>query len=244
MVVTAVLDRVRDEDDEPLFLVKGGVAMELRLELRARTTKDFDAAFRGRIQEVMAQLDEALAKPWNDFTVTRLEPQTVPKTPAVRVDLKIAYKGRSWGTVPLELSPVEGNMGKERDRVPAPPLDSLQVPALVEVSCVSLRYQIAQKLHACTEMFSTGDNERFRDIMDILLLEPLLRKNNLAHAREACLDIFQTRDKHAWPPKVRVYDSWRDGFPKLAQENGFEPQDVEIAVQLVEALVADIEASG
>lgn len=36
MVVTAVLDRVRDEDDEPIFLLKGGVAMELRLQLRAR----------------------------------------------------------------------------------------------------------------------------------------------------------------------------------------------------------------
>jgi hypothetical protein len=35
------LDRVRD-DDEPRFLVKGGVSMELRLGLDARSTQDVD----------------------------------------------------------------------------------------------------------------------------------------------------------------------------------------------------------
>jgi hypothetical protein len=50
MVVTAVLDRVRGEDGEPIFLLKGGVAIELRLKVRARATKDFDAAFRATIE--------------------------------------------------------------------------------------------------------------------------------------------------------------------------------------------------
>jgi hypothetical protein len=36
MIITAVLDRVRDEGGEPVFLLKGGLAMELRLQLRAR----------------------------------------------------------------------------------------------------------------------------------------------------------------------------------------------------------------
>jgi hypothetical protein len=39
MIVTAVLDRVRDEDGEPIFLLKGGLAMELRLQLRARVPR-------------------------------------------------------------------------------------------------------------------------------------------------------------------------------------------------------------
>jgi hypothetical protein len=33
--------------DEPRFLIKGGTSMELRLGLRARTTKDVDVVFRG-----------------------------------------------------------------------------------------------------------------------------------------------------------------------------------------------------
>src|SRR3954447_14114214 len=41
MVVAAALERVRDEDDDPVFALKGGVAMELRLgprHARPRTT--------------------------------------------------------------------------------------------------------------------------------------------------------------------------------------------------------------
>jgi len=41
MVVPAILDEARHADDgEPLFLVKGGVAMELRVGTGARATKD------------------------------------------------------------------------------------------------------------------------------------------------------------------------------------------------------------
>jgi hypothetical protein len=67
MIVTAVLDRVRDEDGEPIFLLKGGLAMELRLQLRARATGDYDAAFRSRTEDVIDHLDEALARPWNNW---------------------------------------------------------------------------------------------------------------------------------------------------------------------------------
>jgi hypothetical protein len=47
MIVTAVLDRVRDEDGEPIFLLKGGLAMELRLQLRAPALTTLIAAIEG-----------------------------------------------------------------------------------------------------------------------------------------------------------------------------------------------------
>jgi hypothetical protein len=39
MVVAAMLDHARDENEDPVFVLKGGAAMELRLGLRARATK-------------------------------------------------------------------------------------------------------------------------------------------------------------------------------------------------------------
>ncbi len=121
MIVTAVLDRVRDEDGEPVFLLKGGVAMELRLQLRARATGDYDAAFRARAEEVIDRLDEALAQPWNSFDLTRDAPETIAGTTAVRVRLRLSYKARGWGSVQLEMAPVEGEMGRELDRIEATP---------------------------------------------------------------------------------------------------------------------------
>ncbi len=243
MIVTAVLDRVRDEDGEPIFLLKGGLAMELRLQLRARATGDYDAAFRARTEEVIDRLDEALAQPWNNFNLTRDAPETIPNTQAVRVRLRLSYKGRTWGSVQLEMAPVEGRMGRELDRVKAMSLDPLQVPLPEAANCVSLRYQVAQKLHACTEVFAEErENDRFRDVMDILLVEDLLYDVGLAHVREACVDIFTVRDKHTWPPTVTVYDSWRVPFAALAHENRFTPDDIDEATSALTALIAAIDA--
>lgn len=244
MIVTAVLDRVRDEGGEPVFLLKGGLAMELRLQLRARATGDYDTAFRARAEEVIDRLDEALARPWNNFNLTRDPPETIPNTKAVRLRLRLSYKGRTWGSVKLEMAPVEGRMGQELDRVTAMPLDQLRVPLPDAANCVSLRYQVAQKLHACTEVFSDGrENDRFRDVMDVLLVEDLLCDIGLARVREACTDIFMVRDKHAWPPTVTVYDSWRAPFAELARENGFTPEDIDEAAAALTALIAAIDGA-
>lgn len=244
MVVTAVLDRVRDEDGEPIFLLKGGLAMELRLQLRARATGDYDAAFRARTEKVIDHLDEALARPWNNFSLTRDVPESITNTKAVRVRLRLSYKGRTWGSVQLEMAPVEGGMGLELDRVKTMSLDSLHVPLPETADCVSLRYQVAQKLHACTEVFDEGrENDRFRDVMDILLVEDLLYDVGLAHVREACVDIFTVRNKHTWPPTVTVYDSWRIPFAELARENGFTPESIDEAVAALTALITAIESA-
>lgn len=47
-VVAAMVQRARDDQGRPLFLLKGGSDLELRLGLGARATRDLDAAFRGR----------------------------------------------------------------------------------------------------------------------------------------------------------------------------------------------------
>jgi hypothetical protein len=54
MIVAPALDRVRDEDDDPVFALKGGVAMELRLGLKARATTDYDAASRAQRRHARA----------------------------------------------------------------------------------------------------------------------------------------------------------------------------------------------
>lgn len=244
MVITAVLDRVRDENEEPIFLLKGGVAMELRLKLRARATSDYDAAFRARSDEIFDLIDVAIQEPWNGFEITRGIPEKIKDTPFRRVVMRLTYKGRSWGTVKVELAPVEGNMGDEADLIEANGLEGLQVPIPERVRCLSLRYQVAQKIHACTEVFEEPpENDRFRDIMDLLLLEDLIRDTGLSRVRDACIDIFERRRKHSWPPSVTVYKSWPEPYRVLSNENGFRPSDIHEAARKVRGLINEIEAA-
>jgi hypothetical protein len=59
MVISAVLGRLVDDRGFPLFLLKGGVAMELRVGLQARASRDYDTAFRQAIDRVTHVLAEA-----------------------------------------------------------------------------------------------------------------------------------------------------------------------------------------
>jgi hypothetical protein len=220
-VISAVLDRVRDPDGESVFTLKGGAAIELRLGINARASKDYDAAFRDRGEDMLDALDRALSEDWGGFQLQRTEPQEICNTHALRMDIRVAYKGRPWGTLQLEVAPAEGKSGQEIDRVPARPLDAVQLEGPERIACVSLRYQIAQKIHACTEVYADGrENDRFRDLID-LLLRALVANADLPAVREACVEIFALRAKHPWPAQVTVYPSWRDGFAAMAAEMDF-----------------------
>jgi hypothetical protein len=244
-IISAVLERVRDEDGEPLFTLKGGAAMELRLGINARASKDYDAAFRARAEDMLDALDRALAEDWAGFQLQRTEPDLIRATRATRMDVKLAYKGRPWGTVQLEVAPAEGQAGQEIDRVPARPLDPVQIEGPERIACVSVRYQIAQKMHACTEIYTDGrENDRFRDLIDLQLLHDLVEDGGLPAVRHACIELFELRDTHAWPPEVTVHPSWPAGFAAMAADIDFYTQDVEIAAHALRQFISEIDAAG
>jgi hypothetical protein len=243
-IISAVLDRVRNEDNEPLFTLKGGAAMELRLGITARASKDYDAAFRDRAEHLLDALDQALAEDWGYFQLRRTEPEPIRHTHALRMDIRLAYKGRPWGTVQLEVAPAEGQAGREIDRVPARPLDAVQLQGPDRIACVSVRYQIAQKVHACTAVYADGrDNDRFRDLIDLQLLRGLVPDDGLSAVRDACTEIFELRDKHAWPPEVVVYAAWTDGFSAMASEVGFFTDDITVAADELRQFIAEINSA-
>lgn len=244
MVAAQALERARDEQGAPLFLIKGGVMIELRLGFRARATKDLDAVFRAQFDAWLDRLDDAIREPVGDFTLARTEPEEIKQTSTLRVQLIIDYRGRRWARVPFEVAPAEAPDVLEMERIEPLRVSQLGVPEPESVPVVAPGYQIAQKLHACTERFMTGpDNDRFRDLMDLLLLRGLLTEADLPRVRAACVRIFETRDKHLWPPTVTMYESWREPYRAMARETHFEIQTIEEAAALVEEMIAEIDAS-
>jgi Nucleotidyl transferase AbiEii toxin, Type IV TA system len=108
------------------------------------------------------------------------------------------------------------------------------------VRCLSIRYQIAQKLHACTEVFPLGrENDRFRDLIDLLLLRAL--DPDLTAIRHACDDIFASRAKHAWPPTLDAPSSWAEPYARLAGELEFAITDLDEAARLVSEFIGEID---
>lgn len=87
-------------------------------------------------------------------------------------------------------------------------LDRVRLGPAGEVTVLNVHYQIAQKIHACTEIPAEGDNPRVHDLYDILLLADLAERDGLAVTRIACEDTFTHRVRHAWPPELPEWDAW------------------------------------
>jgi Nucleotidyl transferase AbiEii toxin, Type IV TA system len=243
MVVSAVLARLTDEGGIPLFLVKGGVSMQLRFGIRARPSKDYDTAFRQDLSKLEVVLAQAPAHPIGPFRVTAGAPESIGPTAAVRIDLTIRFGTKPWGTVPLEVSPAEGSSGVPEtiDYVrAAPDLWVFGLEPVGDVPCLPVPYQIAQKLHACTEVLEHKENDRFRDLLDLLLLGELVGDDEWPRVRAACEEVFTLRSRHQWPPQVIVFPGWPDAFAALAREAAFATQDVARAAGLVNAMVKRI----
>lgn len=239
MVLLGALERV-SEQESPRFLLKGGIAMELRLGVQARATKDIDITFVGDPDVLEEILDEALAEEYSGFSFRHEEIQTVGKTSYRWTLIRLTFARKGWATVKVEIAPPELT-SLESEAVPAISIDDFGLEGPKTVTCLSVRYQIAQKIHAVTEQPEHRENDRFRDLIDLLLLRDLV--DNLQPVRVACVEIFEARDMHAWPPEFVVPDSWTEPYRALAQETGFDIEDVYEAAEEVRASIAAIDAA-
>ena len=248
--IIQVLDGLKDDEGRERIAFKGGAALELRFGFRARASNDLDGAYRGEVSEAIALIDEGLQRGWSGFTGRTTEGEPIEgtglATPPVRFRVKLLYKGKDFVTVPMELSPVEG---RSLDRVEVLPaavsLAPVQLTEAESIPFLPIRYQVAQKLHACTE--DTGEerpNQRARDLADILLIEELaLDEGQMPDLRDACVEIFGLRGKHPWPPTVVAWPGWDDIWERLAETEQLE-YSISEAVARVQALVDQIDSAG
>jgi len=237
-VIANMLDGFRDEDGRPRIAFKGGAALEMRYGLRARSTKDLDAAYRGDLDEAVLLIVQAVTTGWSGFTGRVTETELIERAKVlpcpVRFNIKLAYCGRDFVTIPFEMSPAEATSLQNPEIFSvAISLEPVQLDGLASVALLPLRYQIAQKLHACTELSSDEyPNDRARDLPDLLLIEELgINENNLPSVRTACIEIFGTRGTHQWPPQVQAFPGWDALWNNLVKNEG-------LLLSLNEAVIA------
>ncbi|WP_028065639.1 nucleotidyl transferase AbiEii/AbiGii toxin family protein [Solirubrobacter soli] len=153
----------------------------------------------------------------------------------------MSFGGRDWQTLQVEIAKPEAD---EIQMVPvAVGIGDFGLDGPAEVGRLSLRFQVAQKLHAVTEQPPGRDNLRFWDLIDLMLLEELLG-GDLAQVREAAGAIFIARGTHEWPPELGVPEAWREPYARTAREVGADlPPDVDQAAERIRTLIARIEAS-
>jgi hypothetical protein len=236
MVLLGALERASPDRASPLFLLKGGVAIELRVRTGARATKDVDVVFVGEPGELLDALDAAFAEPYCDFAFRRGAPAEHGPH-ATRFDVRLSYQTRAWATVRLEISAPEHG-ADEPEYLDAISLQDFKLSGPRSIACLPLRFQIAQKLHAVSERPIDRPNDRFRDLVDLLVLRDLI--DDLPALRRACESTFDFRATHAWPPPLDAPATWQAGYARLAGEVGLDIVDVDAAAAQVRVFIAAI----
>jgi hypothetical protein len=251
VAIVSMLDGLRDQDGRERIGYKGGSALELRFGFTARASKDLDAAFRGDLNEALQLVAAATGRGWNGFTGAVSDPLDVTRgkvnPPPFRVDVKLHYRDKPFMTIPLEISGAEGTSLDQLERLPAAvSLALVRIPDPDEITFLPIRYQIAQKLHACTEPMD-GDriNGRARDVWDLLLIKDLaVSDEDLGRIRAACQEIFASRDTHPWPPVVWTPPGWGPLWDRLMDSEGGLTISLDDAVVAVNAFISAIDATG
>lgn len=189
-----------------LFVLKGGIALELRLE-RARTTRDIDFRVMGNPAEldVVLRKVEAFRPDPEDHLRFRIEPNRTNPTiegdgvpyDGFRFTVTGELAGKTYGD-PFGLDVAYGDaiIGRPDTLTGSGFFEKYGIPAL-EVAAYPLASHLAEKLHAYT-MPRERPNSRVKDLLDIAMLSTCegLRAQEL---RDGFGLTFECRNTHAVP---------------------------------------------
>ena len=202
--------------DQPThWVLKGGLALQLRLGGRARTTKDMDLLLRAESQLAHQALGRAALLNLNDWFQFEVAKQM--RDAGLRFPVQARLDGRAFETFHVDVG--SGDPLVE-------PAENLTPPALLEfadirppvVPCYPLTQQIAEKVHAYTRPHATGEASRVKDWVDLLLIVELGALNG-STLRRAMQATFDARGTHPLPTRLPVPpSSWSTSFRRIARE--------------------------
>lgn len=217
----------------PLYLAKGGMALELRFGLRARASMDLDIGMLTSGEALLTSFDRALAVGFHDFIFIRSDDvKRLEQTNTYRLKIRILYRGRAFGTLDIDLN--EANHETAVTYEATSLLTTLGLPGPLQVPLLDPYVQIAHKLHGATEPDrSDYINFRHRDVVDVLLMSQADNwEIDYAHLRKIAVTEFQRRKMHnTWPPTFTLRQSWEESLARDAERIELESSDPQALTQ-------------
>lgn len=161
-----LLARLAKEDSEH-WIIKGGLALQIRLGNVARTTRDVDAATVRKLTRAQAtnRLRKVAALDLGDYFEFEIGEATVVATGApeggLRFPVRCLLDGRLFEGFQLDLG--QGDpLTDKAETLTGPALLELAGIPPARVPCYPLTTQIAEKVHAYTRPYAAGESSRVR----------------------------------------------------------------------------------
>jgi predicted nucleotidyltransferase component of viral defense system len=211
------------------WVLKGAFALDLRLHVTTRPTKDIDI---GRDDDTNAAIEDITAAQQLDlgdffsFHANRTTAfDDTDEFSAIRFHVRAELAGRIFEqfivdigfTDPITWTP---------DRIKTSDLLAFADIPPVEVPAVPLAQHVAEKVHAYTRRYGHKQlpSTRPKDLVDIVLISGA-ESMDAAALREALQRTFEQRARQPLPDALPVPpDDWRRPFALLAVEVGIDPE--------------------
>lgn len=210
--------------EPPIFFLKGGYAMELRIA-NARATKDMDLSCFKRVSNAKEPMSELILQELQTLARIDLYDHFVYRIGQPQSDIENAPYGGSRYSISASIDNilyVEFHLDIGGDFLIGPIekitgtnwLEFCGIPAPV-ISMISIEQQFAEKLHSYT-LPREHPNTRTKDLIDLILL--LKSENRAPDAFQCALQrVFRARNTHVLPavlPQPPV--SWSKPFAVMA----------------------------
>lgn len=208
------------------WVVKGGMALELRLGDRARSTRDLDLAIRDAHGDGVAVRDLlidclSVAHEEDGFVFRVGEPKTITLDeagrPGWRFPVEARMAGRRFANVRLDVVARDDEVSKTQ-RVVLPGVLAFAGLERHDVEVVDPGQHLAEKVHAFTRTYGDRPNTRVRDLPDMVLLID----DGLEPTRELFAIVSRVFEARADPNVPEELSDppafWRDQYPAFAAE--------------------------
>ena len=212
LVFERCMVRLQKKADSP-WIVKGGFALELRLGMRARMTKDLDLGvdlgYFGKRElsaaEIVQKLRDDLVGEGDDgfaFVVAEGAEQELPTqgVKSYRFTVEARLAGRRFETIKVDIGLSDPLVPPFENLTGSDLLSFAGIPP-PSIRATSRAQHLAEKVHALTRPFDDRINTRVKDLVDIMLLMDLGLPDPPV-VQGAVTAIFASRQSHAIPQRM------------------------------------------
>jgi hypothetical protein len=223
------------------WVIKGGMALEIRMPDRARTTKDLDLGLREDgtdATNLRERLIEALGVDPDDdgFTfavgpATELDADEAGR-PLWRFSVQASLAGKAFDGLKLDVAPRAEEL-EPTERVTLPTRLSFAGIAARPVELIDVNRHAAEKVHAFTRTYGDRPSSRVRDVVDLVLLieNEML---DMERTAEALTAVFAQRATHELP--LTLPDPpplWNDQYAALVADLSVGARTLDAALTLL-----------
>lgn len=223
------------------WVVKGGLALDVRLGGRARVSMDLDLGLREDAIEgnrLRDRIIEALETDPDDDRFTfivgpaKLLPAYYVGRAIWRFRVQSTLAGRQFGTLRLDVAPRIEELEPTERVLPHNALAFAGVRSR-KVELIDINRHAAEKLHALTCTYGDRPSSRVRDLVDlVLLLENEYLDDD--RCRAAIRTTFDQRGTHELPSDLSDPPSdWTDRYESLVADLDVEAESLPDAFNLI-----------